>query len=123
MHLKLAKWGTVEAQCPNLATCFEFVTSWTSATGDIALLARICAGAIGSVSKSRLPVYRPSVHKPSEYGHICLDRLLAAGMTLSTILKVGTKVLQYLADQIPKEEEVEEEADFFLEAEQDSSRD
>jgi hypothetical protein len=44
-------------------------------------------------------------------------------MTLSTILKVGTKVLQYLAEQIPKEDEVEEEADFFLEAEQASSRD
>lgn len=123
MHLKLAKWGTVSAQCPNLATCFEFVTSWTSATGDIALLARICAGAIGSVATSRLPVYRPSIHKPSEYGHICLDRLLAAGMTLSTILKVGTKVLQYLAEQIPQEDEVEEEADFFPKAEQASSRD
>jgi hypothetical protein len=123
MHLKLAKWGTVSAQCPNLATCFEFVTSWTSATGDIALLARICAGAIGAVATSRLPAYRPSIHKPGEYGHICLDRLLAAGMTLSTILKVGTKVLQYLAEQIPKEDEVEEEADFFLEAEQASSRD
>jgi len=121
MHLKLAKWGTVAAECPSLATCFEFVTSWTSATGDIAMLARICAGAIGAVSKSRLPAYRPSVHKPSEYGHICLDRLLEAGMTLSTILKVGTKVLQYLAEQIPKEDEVEEEADFFLEAEQDNS--
>tara|TARA_X000000950_G_scaffold51657_1_gene61109 strand:- start:672 stop:1043 length:372 start_codon:yes stop_codon:yes gene_type:complete len=123
MHLKLSKWGTVSAQCPNLATCLEFVSSWTSATGDIAVLTRICAGAIGAVAKSRLPAYRPSVHKPSEYGHICLDRLLSAGMTLSSILKVGTKVLQYLAEQIPKEDEVEEEADFFLEAELDNSKD
>ena len=118
MHLTLANWGKVAAQCPNLATCLEFVISWTNAGDDIALLARICSGAIGAVSKTRLPSYRPSVHKPSEYGHICMDKLIQAGMDIGMILKVGTKVLQYLSTQLPKEEEVEREADFFLEPEQ-----
>ena len=120
MFLKLAKWGKVAAQTPNLATCYEFTVSWTAATEDLALLSRICAGAIGTVATQRLPTYRPSVHKPSEYGHICLDKLLNAGMDMSMILKVGTKVLQHLAKQIPSEDEVEREADFFLEPEQGS---
>lgn len=113
MHLQLANWGKVPARVPNLATCYEFVVSWTSATEDIALLSRICAGAIGAVATQRLPAYRPSMHKPGEYGHICLDKLLGAGMTMSMILKVGTKVLQMLAKQVPTEDEVEREADFF----------
>ena len=122
MYVTLAKWGNVDAHCPNLATCLEFVMSWTNAGDDIASLSRICAGAIGAVARTRLPAYRPSVHKPSEYGHICLDRLLQAGMDIGMILKVGTKVLQYFSEQLPKEDEVEREADFFPEQKQASSR-
>ena len=120
MYLQLGKWGKVPARVPNLATCYEFTVSWTSATDDIALLSRVCAGAIGAVATQRLPTYRPSIHKPGEYGHICLDKLLAAGMTMSMILKVGTKVLQHLSKQMPTEDEVEREADFFLGPEQES---
>ncbi len=86
MYLQLAKWGKVPARVPNLATCYEFTVSWTSATEDLALLSRICAGAIGVMATQKLPVYRPSMHRPSEYGHICLDKLLAAGMDMSMIL-------------------------------------
>lgn len=120
MYLQLGKWGKVPARVPNLATCYEFTVSWTSATDDIALLSRVCAGAIGAVATQRLPTYRPSIHKPGEYGHICLDKLLAAGMTMSMILKVGTKVLQHLSKQMPTEDEVEREADFFPDPEQGS---
>ncbi len=38
MYLQLAKWGKVPAQTPNLATCYEFTVSWTSAAEDLALL-------------------------------------------------------------------------------------
>jgi hypothetical protein len=113
MKIDLAKWGEHELSPCSIAISFELVVSWTNATEDIAQLARICAAAIGVTSKSRFPRYRPSVHRPSEYGHICLERLLEAGITSTTILQEGTKILQWMSTQLPTESEVETEADFL----------
>ena len=85
----------------------------------MAQLARICAGAIGAVLAERLPRYRPSVHKPSEYGHICLNKMLENEISSSAILRTGTEILQYMSKQIPTEDDVEEEADFLSEPTRD----
>ena len=118
-RIDLGKWKQVRTQVPNVATCFEFVISWTNSGEDMAQLARICSGAIGAVLAERLPRYRPSVHKPSEYGHICLNRMLENDIPSSVILKKGTEILQYMSEQIPSEKEVEEESDFLSEPTRD----
>ena len=118
-RIDLGKWKQIRTQTPNVATCFEFVISWTNSGEDMAQLARICAGAIGAVLAERLPRYRPSVHKPSEYGHICLNKMLENEISSSAILRTGTEILQYMSKQIPTEDDVEEEADFLSEPTRD----
>ena len=114
-NIKLGKWGDVKTSPPNLATCFEMVVSWTHVGDDVAQLARICSAAIGAVCTERLPRYRPSVHKPSEFGHICLNSMLENGISSAIILQKGTEILQYMAKQLPNTEDVDSEADFLSE--------
>ena len=114
-NINLGKWGDVQTSPPNLATCFEMVVSWTHCGDDVAQLARICSAAIGAVCKERLPRYRPSVHKPSEFGHICLNEMLQNGIDSGTILRNGTEILQYMSKQLPSAEDVDSEADFLSE--------
>ena len=114
-EMNLGKWGTVKTSPPNMATCFEMVISWTSCGDDMAQLARICSAAIGAIAKERLPKYRPSLHKPAEYGHICLNAMLENGVDSGVILRTGTKVLEYMLAQLPKTEDVEDESDFLSE--------
>lgn len=113
--INLGKWGNVKTTPPNLATCFEMVISWTNCGDDMAQLARICSAAIGAMAKERLPQYRPSIHKPSEYGHICLNKMLENGIATGIILETGTKILQYMSKQLPSADDVEDEADFLSE--------
>jgi hypothetical protein len=113
--IKLGKWGTVQTAPPNMATCFEMVVSWTHCGDDMAQLARICSSAIGAVAQERLPKYRPSVHKPSEYGHICLNVMLENGIDSGSILRTGTRILQYMSEQLPNTEDVDDKADFLSE--------
>ena len=56
----------------------------------------------------------------ARYQRCRLIQTLAAGLDMSMILKVGTKVLQHLSKQMPTEDEVEREADFFPGPEQGS---
>ena len=112
-ELKLGKWGTVRTVPPNLATCFEMVVSWTHCGDDMAQLARICSASIGAIANERLPKYRPSVHKPSEYGHICLNVMLENGIDTGSILQNGTRILQYMSEQLPRTEDVDDKADFL----------
>ena len=74
---------------------FEFVSLWSAET-DNAMLARLCAGSIGVCldHTSRLPKYRPIKHRASDYGHLCLDRLLGQGVTASVIYEEGIKCLK-----------------------------
>ena len=113
--IQLSKWGTVKCTPPNMATCFEMVISWTNCGDDMAALARICAAAIGANITTRLPRYRPAVHKPSEYGHICLNEMLEAGIDTGTILRTGTALLQEMSKALPTADEVEDTANFLLE--------
>ena len=114
MILDLGQFGQIEAIKPDsLAIAFEFTTLWAG-EGDSSVLARLCAGAIGIyIDKSaRLPKYRPFVHKPLEYGHTCLDRLLKANVLPTMIYEQGAKCLADMARQIPTEERVKEQANF-----------
>ena len=88
----------------------------------MAQIARITAGAIGIAYPQKLPRYRPSVHRPNEYGHICLEELLKQGIPTGEILRVGTQILQYMSKLIPSEEEITEEMD-FLEQEREDLKD
>ena len=113
--LDLKKMGKIEARKPSLGICFEYVTLWSSAEGDPALLSRLCAGSIGCVidHSCKLPKYRPSIMGPSEYGHICLNSILEYGVTSTSIFKAGSKALGFMASLLPSDEIIEKEADFL----------
>lgn len=119
MNIKISKWGETKIS-PSLAISFEFVISWTNAGEDLAQIARITAGAIGIAYPHKLPKYRAAVHRPNEYGHICLEHLLEAGIPTGEILRVGTEILQHMTKLIPSEQEIEEEMDFLEPAPEDS---
>jgi hypothetical protein len=112
--------GEIDLSSPSLASCFEFVSLWSAET-DNAELARLCAGSIGVCidHTAKLPKYRPSKHRASDYGHSCLDRLLGYGITASIIYEEGVKCLSFMSQKIPTEEEVNEKANFTSSAEQD----
>ena len=112
--------GEIDLSSPSLASCFEFVSLWSAET-DNAELARLCAGSIGVCidHTAKLPKYRPSKHRATDYGHTCLDRLLGYGVTASTIYEEGVKCLSFMSQKIPTEEEVNEKANFTSSAEQD----
>lgn len=103
------------AHQPSMAVAFEFVSSWTMASEDPAILARLSAGAIGVCIDhlNILPPYRPNKTNPTKYGHECLQRLLERAVPTADIFGTGTQCLQYLASILPKQEEVEEEQDFL----------
>tara|TARA_R110002012_G_scaffold320165_1_gene542619 strand:- start:654 stop:1022 length:369 start_codon:yes stop_codon:yes gene_type:complete len=105
--------GRQQIQSPSLATCFEFVSIW-STNSDMAVTSRLCAGALGVCLDhlAILPKYKPAVHKPSNYGHLILDRLLEKGISPSAIFDNGTKCLSLMATKIPTQEDVEEEINF-----------
>ena len=106
--------GELETRCPDLATCFEFVSLWSTNSSDTAELGRLCAGAIGvSIDHlARLPKYKPQVHKPSSYGHICLGRMLELNITPSQIYQEGIKCLTVMTSKIPTADEVKEKVNF-----------
>ncbi len=106
--------GALETRCPDLATCFEFVSLWSTNSSDTAELGRLCAGAIGvSIDHlARLPKYKPQMHKPSAYGHICLNRMLELNITPSEIYQEGIKCLTVMTSKIPTAAEVTEKVNF-----------
>ncbi len=116
--------GEIELSSPSLATCFEFVSLWSAET-DNAMLARLCAGSIGVCidHTARLPKYRPNKHRASDFGHLCLDRLLGQGVTAPVIYEEGIKCLSFMSTKIPTESEVDERANFSSTREQDISTD
>lgn len=114
MKINISKWGgEIDLVSPSLATCFEFVSLWTSES-DNAQLARLCSGALGACldHTRKLPKYRAGSSNPREYGHKCLERLLETGVTASTIYEEGVKALSFMATKIPTEAEVDEKANF-----------
>lgn len=120
MILDLGPMGQLQTQTPDsLAVAFEFTSIWAGES-DSSVIARLCAGAIGIyIDKSaRLPKYRPFTHKPLEYGHTCLDRLLKANVLPGTIYEQGAKCLADMARQIPTEAEVKEKVNFTASGEE-----
>ena len=115
----------INLQAPDLGTCLEFVTLWATSSGDSALLARLSAGALGVCidHTARLPKYRPALHTPKEYGHICLNRLLEYGITSGVLYGEGAKALQYMADKLPTDEGIQQQTDFLAEPAQDAGQD
>ena len=105
--------GEKQIVSPSLATCFEFVSIW-STNADMSITSRLCAGALGVCLDhlAILPKYKPSVHRPSGYGHLILDRLLQTGVSPGEIFEQGTKCLSFMASKIPTEEAVEEKVNF-----------
>lgn len=112
IELKLGK-SEFKVQAPSsLATCLEFVTLWDS--DDSVRLLRLCAGAIGVAldEKGLYPKYRPLKTSPIPYGRMMLERLLDDGVSAPDIYAAGSNCLLEFAKQIPKEEGVEEKANF-----------
>ena len=115
MIINIKKFGgELEIRSPSLATCFEFVSLWSTKGEDTAELGRLCAGAIGvSIDHlSKLPKYNPAKHRPSSYGHICLDRMLTRGILPSEIYQEGIKCLSLMTSKIPSQDEVDEKVNF-----------
>jgi hypothetical protein len=115
----------ISLQAPDLGTCLEFVTLWATSSGDSALLARLSAGALGVCidHTARLPKYKPALHNPKEYGHICLNRLLEYGVTSGTLYEQGARALQFMADKLPTDEGIQQQTDFLAEPAQDAGPD
>ena len=115
MKINISKFGgEIETQTPSLATCFEFVSLWSTKGDDTAELGRLCSGAIGVCIDhlAKLPKYNPSKHRPSSYGHICLDRMLSRGISPSEIYQEGMKCLSMMTSKIPSQKEVDEKVNF-----------
>jgi hypothetical protein len=112
--LDLKKWGQVNPEKPRLATAFEFVSLWSHVQDDPSALARLCAGAIGvCIDKHhKLPAYKPQIMTPKEYGYKCLDRLLDNGFDSTVIFQEGSKALTFLAESLPRGEEIEDNQNF-----------
>lgn len=123
MIINIPKFGgEIEIRSPNLATCFEFVSLWSTHGDNTAELARLCAGAIGvSIDHlAKLPKYNAAKHRPSSYGHICLDRMLSRGCSPSVIYQEGIKCLSVMTQQIPSQKEVDEKVNFTTAEEMDT---
>ena len=114
MNIDLKKLGKHEVHIPkSLATCVDFVSIWGS-DPNRAQLGRLCAAAIAvGVDHSKvLPAYKISTGDPILFGHKIMDRLLEAGVTLSSIYELGSQVLVLMMQAIPKEQDVEDTANF-----------
>lgn len=124
MQITTKRYGATEAKAPSLAVSFEIVLYWTAAQENIAQLVRACAAALAiCVDKPPLPKYKPAIHKPDNFGHDALSKLLEIGETSETIFAEGTKCLQFLSGQLPGDEETEEAKDFLDTPLRDGSQD
>ena len=116
MQLELKKLGTIEARLPkSLATCLDFVSIWGSDPSR-AQLGRLCAATIGVCTDHAkiLPAYPIATGDPIAYGHKIMDRLLGAGIAPAYIYTAGSDLLIQMIDELPKEEEVEQKANFSI---------
>ena len=114
MKVNLKNLGEHDVVLPkSLAVCLDFVSIWGSEPNR-AQLGRLCAAAIAvGVDHSKvLPAYPVASGDPITFGFKILDRLLSAGMTPGSIYEQGSQVLVQMMQAIPKEEEVENTANF-----------
>jgi hypothetical protein len=112
--LNLKKLGEHDIVPPtSFATCVDFVAIW-GADPNRAQLGRLCAGAIAvCVDHAKvLPAYRVADGDPVAFGHKIMDRLFAAGVSLADIYDLGSQCLVAMASKIPKEEDIEDRANF-----------
>jgi hypothetical protein len=114
MEINLKKIGTFESVIPkSLAICLDFVSIWGS-DPNRAQLGRLCAAAIAvSVDHAKcLPAYPVNQGDPINFGYKIMDRLLSAGVNPGYIYEIGSDLLIQMMEKIPKEQEVEEKANF-----------
>jgi hypothetical protein len=114
MEIDLKKLGVHVAEMPkSMATSLDFVSIW-GAEPNRAQLGRLCAAVIAvCVDHARvLPAYPVATGDPIAFGHKCLDRLLGAGVGAGDIYEMGSTLLIKMLEEIPKEEAVEEQANF-----------
>ena len=114
MEIDLKKLGVHMAQMPkSMATSLDFVSIW-GAEPNRAQLGRLCAAVIAvCVDHARvLPSYPVATGDPIAFGHKCLDRLLEAGVHAGDIYEIGSSLLLEMIKEIPREEAVEEHANF-----------
>jgi hypothetical protein len=124
MEIITQRYGAMPAKAPNLAVSFEIVLYWTGAQENVAQLVRACAAALAiCIDRPPLPKYKPAMHKPDNFGHDALDKLLQLGETSETIFAQGTKCLQFLSDQLPGDKETEEAKDFLDTPQPDDTQD
>ncbi len=121
MKLKI-KNRDVELTLPeSLATCMDFVGTYKEEM-PTAHFARLMAASIGVCTPpgNGLPAYNLSIADPISYGHGCLDALFSGGVKMNQVYKVGQKMLNTMAANIPTEEELEEAENFSEEIEEES---
>ncbi len=74
---------------------------------------RICAAAVGvACALDDSPTYCPFRSEIMEYGAAMLDYLLKQKITLGQIAEAGSILISAYVDELPKESEVLEAADF-----------
>jgi len=88
----------------------DLVTAWTGSPSRVHL-SRLCAASIG-VCVQGAPRYNVVEGDPVAYGALALDWFMGRGVPPSVLYSVGPGVLHSLALFLPKEQEVEEIADF-----------
>ncbi len=114
MEINLKKLGVHVAQMPkSMATSLDFVSIWGSEPNR-AQLGRLCAAVIAvCVDHARvLPSCPVATGDPIAFGHKCLDRLLGAGVSAGDIYEIGSQLLIEMIKEIPREQEVEDQANF-----------
>jgi hypothetical protein len=96
----------------SLGVCMQFTALWAGNL-DRAELAQLCAGALGvCISLDGIPHYRPSQGKPLDYGFAVMEWLLEKDVPASLIYKKGRECLLLMSSSLPKENEVEDTANF-----------
>ena len=74
---------------------------------------RVCASAIGiACTLEDSPVYSPFRSEVLEHGALMLDYLMRKDVTLGQIAEAGSLIISAYVDELPKESEVLEAADF-----------
>jgi len=108
----LHPFGELSVVKPNLAAALDIVATWGD-NPSRAQIGRLCAAAMGICCPSvHLPGYSMIDCHPIAYGGRCLERLLNKGVAASDIYSFGAEIINFMAEQLPLEKEVQAAEDF-----------
>lgn len=114
MEIDLQKLGKHNIILPkSLAVMVDLTSVWAGGLNR-AQLGRVCACAIavGIDHTKRLPAYPVAEGDPIKFGFKVMERLLDNGVSISDIYDYGSKILVMMFEALPKEEQIEEQANF-----------